>query len=177
MAQITKHLMALTISVTVQAEVPGEKDLIKITNQKIPMERWIAELCTGPGKVVGPHDTPTIHLYVNKAVIDYRKKEPDAVRYPIGSVFYKEKYDHTEKATLSTIMTKIADNNRVDDWRYEMIELPSGKPVKIDAATCRDCHERYEHQGFISKVTVKALAEYLNRPAVAPPLSEKPKGE
>jgi hypothetical protein len=58
-----------------------------------------------------------------------------------------------------------------------MIELPSKRLVKIDAATCRDCREGCEKQGFISKVSGKALAEFPKKPVAAPPPSEKPKGQ
>ena len=161
---------------TAMAEIPAQQDLIRITGKKIPMDPRLASLCT-VAPVVGPHSSPTVHLYVNQAVIDYRKLHPDAVRYPVGSVFFKEKYDADEKATLATIMTRIADHNRADDWRYELIELPSRAPSKIDAVSCRDCHERYEKQGFISKTTTNALAAFLKKPAVAPATTNKPKTE
>ena len=177
MAQLTAACLSFALSMAAMAETPAQKDLVRITEQKIPMDPKLAQLCIGPDHVVGPHSSPTVHLYVNQALIDYRKLHPDAVRYPVGSVFFKEKFDGEDKATLATIMTRIADNNRADDWRYEMIELPSRAPAKIDAVSCRDCHERYEKQGFISGTTSKALAGFLKKPVVAPATTNKPKTE
>ena len=177
MAPLTAACLSLALSMTAMAETPAQKDLVRLTERRIPMDPKLALLCSGPEQVVGPHSSPTVHLYVNQAVIDYRKLHPDAVRYPVGSVFFKEKYDADEKATLATIMTRIADHNRADDWRYELIELPSRAPSKIDAVSCRDCHERYEKQGFISKTTTDALAAFLKKPVVAPATTNKPKTE
>lgn len=177
MTSITTLSLSLLLSVAAQAEAAAQQDLIRITGQKVPMDPKLASLCA-IAPVVGPHVSPTIHLYVNQLVLDYRRKNPDAVRYPVGSVFYKEKYDAGNKATMATIMTRIADNNRADDWRYEMITLPSREPArKIDTASCQNCHERYDKQGFISKTTTEALETFLEKPAVAPATQEKPKTE
>jgi hypothetical protein len=159
------------------AEEPIPPALVRITTDRIAMNPKVATLCAPSRMIVGPHDTPTVHLYVNQAVIDYRKQHPDAHHYPVGSVFFKEKYSAEGKAILATVMTKIADTNRVEDWRYEMIKLPSKAPTKIDAASCQDCHERYQGRGFISQTTEDALTKFLNQAAEIPGTPDKPESK
>lgn len=67
-------------------------DLVKITKERIPMDKRLLSLCIGPQAAVGPHSAAEVDVFVNSTVIDYRSKTRDSFSYPVGAKFVKKKY-------------------------------------------------------------------------------------
>ena len=142
----------------------SDRDLIKITRQRMAMDERLLELCVGPEAVVGPHAVPEVDIYVNQAVLDYRKENPKNYDYPVGSRFVKKKYPDVgvKEPDIATIMVKTGMEGEVSDWEFSIIALPGGEALKhTGRISCAKCHERYEERGFVSRDSEKALAEFL----------------
>ena len=155
------------------ASSPGEKDLIqkntqpplvKITPKRIPMDKQLLKLCIGPQAVRGPHVAAEVDIYVNETVVDYRRKNPGAFAYPIGSKFVKKKYPKigAESPDIATAMIKTAETGKVTDWEFSMVRLSDMKQITPrGSVSCTDCHARYESRGYISRQSEHALKDYL----------------
>lgn len=158
-------LVAASGAVVLQAVQDARADgLVKITKERIAMDEEIRTLCIGPERVVGPHAVAEVDLYVNPAVLDYRKANPGKFDYPIGSVFVKEKYPaaNAREPDLATKMEKVRNSGTVADWVFSMHTLPEREPIEPKGrVSCASCHERYERQGFVSGRSEAALVDFL----------------
>ena len=128
------------------------------------MDPRLLTLCVGPGMVVGPHDAAEVDIYVNPVVVEYRKKNPQAFAYPVGSKFVKKKYPKVgaKNPDIATVMVKTADTGKVSDWEFSMLRLPDGKALEHSGrVSCADCHERYKDRGYISRESEAAMREFL----------------
>jgi hypothetical protein len=77
-----------------------------------------------------------------------------------GAVFLKTKFAPVAKSPhLATKMTKVANQGLASDWKYEVVELPSGKLLPCDAQKCLHCHQDWASQDFISPEAWKYLRQ------------------
>ncbi|MCB1227681.1 MAG: hypothetical protein KDK99_17825 [Verrucomicrobiales bacterium] len=166
MKKITLTIAVLSSVAFVSLAVQGGRSdgLVKITKVRIPMDERLRLLCDGPDSVIGPHTSAEVDVYVNQAVLDYRRSNLDKFEYPLQSVFVKEKYSTVgaEKPDLATKMEKFQNHGTIDDWHFSMYSLPDLKPIKPKGhISCASCHDRYKERGFISRQSEKALRSYL----------------
>jgi hypothetical protein len=138
--------------------------LVSITPQRIAISRRDLTLCFIPPPA-GPHDfSAEIHIYANKAVLDYRRAHPNKYDYPIGSKFVKEKYSQAgdRNPDAATIMERRASTGDVSDWNFSIVSLPDKTPVKATGrVTCVECHEGYKDTGYVSHESEAALRNFL----------------
>ena len=66
--------------------------MVKITNKRIPMDASVMALCFYRPELWSPHTMAEADIYVNRTVIDYRRKNPGSFDYPIGARFVKKKF-------------------------------------------------------------------------------------
>ena len=147
-----------------EVHAADDKELIKITKKRIPMDPRLLTLCVGPGAVVGPHDAAEVDIYVNPVVAEYRRKNPTAFAYPIGSKFVKKKYPRVgaKDPDIATVMLKTAETGKVTDWEFSMVRLKDGKRLTHSGSvSCADCHERYKSRGYISRESEEAMQQFL----------------
>lgn len=134
--------------------------LIRLTEGKIDVVEQTSGMCRDPSSIHGEHLKPGLHLYATKAVIDTRKKS-ETLRYPIGALLVKEKFEARDdaKPSVITVMEKIADEGRISDWRFTMVRV-SDRSIVNDGfrVSCVDCHQRYAKLDFVSPVTHEILA-------------------
>jgi hypothetical protein len=151
----------------VLADQGGDR-LIKINEQRLPMNNRAAQLCRSfTLDDLNPHEEAAeVDIYVNSIVADYRAKHTDKFDYPIGSKFVKHKYSkiRAKDPDLATIMLKTKNEGSVDDWEFSMISLPNGELLaQSKTVSCASCHEKYEERGYISKKSEAALQSYLKK--------------
>lgn len=108
-------------------------------------------LCTDPKVIHGPHLKPGIRTYINKKGLGGAKVHEQGVRFPVGTLLVKEKFDDRASAipTLATAMRKARPGRGADTWDYVMVSLATKRPVK-PAAPCLGCHRRWEATDGIS---------------------------
>ena len=139
----------------------GYRKLVRLTEKPIAMQKAAAERCSIDAILNrSPHVDPAMHLYVNQATLDFLGKHADSTRYPLGTLLVKEKFQtkDAEKAHLITVMEKVADDGKVDDWQFTMINLMDHTVVKDGfPAACIKCHAAYGATGFVSGTTVPLL--------------------
>lgn len=140
--------------------------LTRLTETQIDVEASVMAFCRDPKDIHGPHIKPGIHLYVSREVLE-GKRTPDSSRYPIGSLVVKEKFDikGDAKPNVITVMEKVADERRVQDWRFYMIRLSDRSFVRDEAkVSCVDCHSRFARSDFVSPVTDELVTDFTPRP-------------
>ncbi len=142
-----------------------EVTLTKITPQRQPMDPVVASLCRAvTADEVGPHAVAEYEIFVdgNTALSVLLRSELRPSLLP-GAVFLKTKFTPGAKSPhLATKMTKIANQGQASDWKYEVIELPSGRPLPCDAQKCLRCHQDWAAQDFISPEGWQALRQSQN---------------
>lgn len=162
--RLSFYLLTLATLAGATAAQSDEDELIKITKERLPMDPRAMTLCVGPQAMLGPHVAPEVDIFVNPAVIEYRRENPDAFDYPVGSKFVKKKYPSAGAKTpdIATIMVKKTNDGKVADWEFSMIRLSDGKALKPHGrVSCADCHQRYEERGFISAPSENAMQRFL----------------
>ena len=127
------------------------------------MTQRMTAACWDPVGPQGPHERAEIDLFANRTAVAYREEHPQAFDYPVGSAFRKIKYPSVgaEAPGLETSMERIASQGTVKDWRFRMRELPSGRVLLEDGASCLACHEKFESRGFVSWVSEQHLLAHL----------------
>lgn len=153
--------------------------LTRLTRERIPSKNQNPDLCAPPPKEehTGFH---LLHLYANEKALDYRRENPEAFDYPIGSVFRKVKYagEDAEKPHLATIMKRVGNKGTVEDWEFRMVTLPDEKEVtEIRKEICADCHSKYEKRGFVSRETETALRQKLKFKSAPPSTNDAEEDE
>lgn len=144
----------------------GYKTLPRLTARKIDISESVRTMCLDPRLLHGPHLRPGIHLYASPSALETRRAAGAAAapRYPVGTLFVKEKFDSHDDAaapTLLTVMEKTATRGRVDDWRFTMIRLSDRTIVRESAGmTCAQCHSRYPDTDFVSGVADELLGKF-----------------
>lgn len=137
--------------------------LPRITETKIDLAESVSALCGDPRLYDDPHIKPGIHLYVNPVAIEARKRKANSRRYPVGSLLVKEKFESKDESAPSiiTVMEKVTDTGKVDDWKFYMIRVADRSIVR-DAfkVSCIDCHSHYRKSDFVSTATNSLLSSY-----------------
>ncbi|MEN9362108.1 MAG: hypothetical protein RL095_3643 [Verrucomicrobiota bacterium] len=147
-----------------RAAVPLDQvALTKITASRQPMDAIVATSCRAlTAEEVGPHALAEYEIFVNRKaeqpILNSRRNH-----FSIGAVFLKTKYHSGAAAPhLATQMTKLADSGQASDWKYEVFELPSGRPLPCDAQKCLRCHQDWAQEDFISPDGWTALRQSQN---------------
>ena len=143
--------------------------MVKITKERISMDASVMALCLYRPELWSPHTKAEADIYVNRTVIDYRRKNPGSFAYPIGSRFVKKKFSKGKKQEnpdeIGTVMVKKADTGKVTDWGFHFIRHRDGTFLepKTPAGrhSCSKCHRRYKSRGHISWESESALQAYL----------------
>jgi hypothetical protein len=149
----------------------------RLSQKKAPMEKQLRFLCVEPpdyrpsvqsGREPGwgPHFQAWTQVYANPVAITAGEKSASLGRFPVGSIFVKEKYDaiDAKAPTLITVMEKISARQSVDDWKFTMIRLSDHSVVTpTGKVSCAGCHDEYRERDFISSATTALLAEYVRK--------------
>lgn len=138
------------------------RKLTRLTEKKIDVVADTRALCIDPRGLHGPHLKPGILLYANDRVLEARRNPDGRERYPVGSLLVKEKFEDGGENTPSiiTAMEKIADEGRIEDWRFTMVRLSDRTIVREGfKVSCVDCHSHYARNDFVSSVTDRLLSE------------------
>jgi|TARA_B110001454_G_C12662483_1_gene410100 hypothetical protein len=143
--------------------------MVKITNKRIPMDASVMALCFYRPELWSPHTMAEADIYVNRTVIDYRRKNPGSFAYPIGSRFVKKKFSkgkiQENPDEIGTVMVKKADTGQVTDWKFSFIRHKDGTFLELRTPagrlSCSKCHRRYKSRGYISWESESALKAYL----------------
>lgn len=146
------------------------RKLPRVTDQQIDVEASVRMLCIDPKTIYGPHLKPGLHLYANPKALDAKTRQPSAA-YPVGSLIVKEKFETKGGTTPSiiTVMEKVANKGRVDDWQFYMVRLSDRSFVKDEGKTsCTDCHSRYTKTDFISPQTDRLVTAFTQKSGQAP---------
>jgi len=119
-----------------------------------------------PERDDGPHDPATAVVHANYVALDYRRENLKSHEYPVGSVFLKEKFisGDPDKLRLATVMKRLKNDGKIDDWQFSVIMFPSGAKEILrgnTAAACADCHSGFEKRGFLSQHTERSLTKLL----------------
>lgn len=136
--------------------------LIKITTSRQPMDPRVASLCRADtADEVGPHALAEYEIYVDSSTTSsvFLSAELRPTLLP-GAIFLKTKFAPAAQSPhLATKMSKVANQGQTSDWKYEVIELPSGRPLPCDAQKCLRCHQDWAAQDFISPEGWKVLRQ------------------
>jgi hypothetical protein len=139
------------------------RSLVRITKQRIDVPKETTMMCVDPRRVYGPHYKPGIHVYANYAALKAHEGGGESVRYPVGSLFVKEKFDEAGEAKPSviTVMEKLTDEGRVEDWKFTMIRM-SDRAVVTEGfkVSCIDCHSNYRRSDYVSMQTQVLIDAY-----------------
>lgn len=116
-----------------------------------------------------PHHKFLILVHVNQVLLDYRRKNPKGIDFPIGSVLLKEKFAEGAKSPhLYTRMERKSLKGEVKDWEFSAVSLDGSEdPRSFKAARCMSCHDDFDETGFVSEASVFKMAEFL-KPEAAP---------
>lgn len=138
---------------------------IKLTEDRHQMTMEMASLCREPAVSTGPHHRAEVDLFLNEVAMNFRLKNPDSFDYPLGSEFRKRKYPGigTREPDLETTMVRVAGDGGVEDWEFEMRELPSGQLRSKNDTSCQDCHANFEARGYVSLVSERYILQRLGR--------------
>lgn len=142
------------------------RSLVRITEERIDVPKATSMMCRDPRDAYGVHYKPGIHLYANALAIEAREGGGEVIRYPIGSLLVKEKFDTTEDTNPSiiTVMEKTANEGRVEDWNFTMIRLADRSVVTEGfKVSCVDCHNHYRRTDFVSSETSRLLEAYVKK--------------
>jgi hypothetical protein len=103
-----------------------------------------------------PHDGGKVRYYLNDLAAGI-KGLPGQVRFPIGAIIVKEKWQALAavQPTVITVMEKLGDAADASSWSYRMYDCVTHQDLTVaylkQASTaCMDCHARWESTGFIS---------------------------
>ncbi|MEN9360984.1 MAG: hypothetical protein RL095_2519 [Verrucomicrobiota bacterium] len=100
--------------------------------------------CSLPAGMQGP----PIRLKANEKLIEaYRYSDGNRPVLPIGSIVEEESGNPQR---LARRMTRITSKGEVSDWRFEVVELPSGRRMSSDAASCVKCHSQWKNDQCLS---------------------------
>lgn len=138
------------------------RSLTRVTPAQIDVEASTVTLCIDPRDFHGPHIKPGIHLYVSPGVLEARSRTGTA-RYPLGSMLVKEKFNlkGDAKPSVITVMEKVADRGRVEDWRFYMVRLSDRSFVPDQGkVSCVNCHSRFDKTDYVSPVTDSLVKDY-----------------
>jgi uncharacterized membrane protein len=97
------------------------------------------------------------------------------VRYPVGALLVKEKFEKRDDATpaIITVMEKVADAGKVSDWQFYMIRLADRSIVREGfEVSCTDCHSCYPKNDFVSHVTTGLLEARAQKAAAGQPAAK-----
>ena len=78
----------------------------------------------------------------------------------------KEKFeDKTDSVpSIITVMEKITNRGKVDDWLFYMIRLSDRSFVREQpAASCVGCHSKYVKTDFVSSTTFSLLTAHAKK--------------
>lgn len=145
------------------------RSLTRVTEAQIDVEVSVATFCRDPKEIHGPHIRPGIHIFVSPGVVEAQSRNGSS-HYPVGSMLVKEKYSRKGdvKPSLITVMEKVADKGRIEDWRFYMVRLSDRSFVRDEGkVSCVDCHSHYVKTDYVSPVTdslVTAYAQKANKP-------------
>jgi hypothetical protein len=141
--------------------------LPRITPERLDMAPRASTLCVAPPtRGAGPHSKPGIHLYVNEPAIEKAKNWADGDRLPVGSLLVKEKFEAPMDSTPSiiTVMEKIGNEGKIEDWLFYMLRLSDASIVREKTrVSCVECHAHYGSTDFVSKRTFSLLVEFAKR--------------
>jgi hypothetical protein len=157
--------VSLPFSRGTRKSVPLDKAaLIKITPSRQPMDPVVASSCRAiRAEEVGPHALAEYEIWVDSRTAFPLLLSADLPPLFPGAIFLKTKFHRgAQSPYLATKMTKIANQGQASDWKYEVIELPSGRPLPCDAQKCLRCHQDWAAQDFISPEGWKALRQSQN---------------
>lgn len=146
--------------------------LSRLTEKKLDMLPAASTLCR-PAAPTPPtmHGKPGIHLYANAlALKDAGGPRAPGARLPIGSLVVKEKFEAYEDTTpsLITVMEKVGNAGKVDDWLFTMIRLPERTIVREPPKTsCVECHAKYTRTDYLSDTTFGLLTGYAKKRAAS----------
>jgi hypothetical protein len=151
----------------------GEKAYLKgmraLSEKRIPMNRAVVARCSIDGILNGsPHATADMVIHGNGVVIEYVRKHPGGIGFPIGSVLLKEKFSPGQKdadAILITRMARTGNKGVVGDWVFSARAVGGGEAEGSapELAKCATCHEDFEDTGFVSEKTVGLLRAFTGR--------------
>src|SRR5688572_27910474 len=91
------------------------RSMSRITEERINVPKRSRMLCADPTMIHGVHYKPGIQIYANTVALGAPREAIGSIRYPIGSIFVKEKFDTDEESTPSiiTVMEKVANTGKV----------------------------------------------------------------
>jgi hypothetical protein len=139
-------------------------ELICITPKRVTMAPRVQTGCL-PSLRPSPHvDAAEILVYANRIALDYRRKHPKSISYPVGSKFVKEKFATASdnQPDAATIMKKTIDKGSVSDWQFSSVSLPDNGPLKSSSRTsCVACHKEYAKTGYVSPESETAIQTFL----------------
>lgn len=140
------------------------RDLPRITPTQIDIAEAVSGMCRDPRDIHGPHIKPGILIYASPSAITAKTKKTDATRYPLGTLFVKEKFETKDSTTpnVITVMEKTTNHNSVNDWTFTMIRLSDRSIVREGfKKSCTECHQSYTRTDFVSHSTDALLADYV----------------
>ena len=110
-----------------------------------------------------PHRNFSIIVYVNQVLLDYRRKNPEGIEFPVGSVLLKEKFAEGAKtAHLYTRMERKSLNGEVKDWEFSAKSLDQSEdPRSFKAARCMSCHDDFSETGYVSETSISQMKSFL----------------
>lgn len=160
--------------------------LLRLTETMVPMDMKVTMMCArppGPPTFISdpPHTGASIRLYASRQAVDKAAMWTIDARFPIGTLLVKEKFESkaSTEANLITVMEKVRNEGKVDDWLFTMIALPERTIVRErPKVACIECHAKFTRTDFVSGITFGALQTYLrknpDRPSVELQLSPGP---
>jgi hypothetical protein len=151
--------------------------LTRLTKEtRIEMAPQVSALCVRPVMDTfvgpGPHAKAAIRLYANDRAIEAVGRWTGGSRFPIGTLLVKEKFETTTDSAPSgiTVMEKVADQGKVEDWLFYAIRLPKVSIVRERAkVSCEECHADNRLTDFVSAKTFSYLWAYARKQAGQPP--------
>lgn len=158
------HLNGLTALTKKPVEVYEEPELpCAVGGASDGSELW------PKAKKESPHHKFLILVHVNQVLLDYRRKNPKGIDFPVGSVLLKEKFGEGAKtAHLYTRMERKSLKGEVKDWEFSAVSLDGSEdPRNFKASRCMSCHDDFDETGFVSESSVFKMDEFLN-PEAAP---------
>ena len=139
------------------------RNLTRLTAEQIDMVEASRTLCITPSSIHGPHLEPGIHLYANRLAIEERKDNPGSHHFSVGTLLVKEKFKGkgSDQPDLITVMEKVTDTGKVDDWQFTMIQIADRTIVRDGfTVSCTKCHSRFPESDFVSHLTDALVTNY-----------------
>lgn len=138
------------------------KRLPCLTSNRVDVVQNTASYCRDPQSIFGPHLESGILIYVSQNVLETRRENPGSKTHPVGALIVKEKFDSATNAApgIITVMEKMTDTGRVEDWRFFMIRVADRTIIKDGfKRSCVDCPSRWEENDFVSHPTDRLLTQ------------------